>query len=200
MQAIRHIYRRKRRKLSLFGWYLAGVLLIFCVLTVQLSATEGRSSRRSDSNNLERALPTPAQPEQQTRGSSTLPLTDNASRLASVHIDTSAFQSPNLDVGSRVARSPASRPSGFQAGHPQLQMIVDHATAPNVSWPQPATDQQYNAHEPAYGSAQAMPYSNYFGVDPNQCCDEWSGFCDCEQKMFSNRCRKCDKSGRQIAR
>ena len=89
------------------------------------------------------------------------------------------------------APSPPYGAPSPQYGAPPTQysapaMIADPATSPNAVFLQQQPFEDARSRDP-----QVMPSSNYFGRGPDDVCDEWSGYCNCRQKMFTRRGATC---------
>ncbi len=191
MQFIRHMFRRRCNELKTAGWSMIGFIMMFCVLTVQLSATEGQSSRRTSAPKV-----SPSQPKPQAfHGLSQSVTLDSISADVfdekKLTVDPSAFRARKSSPASRISSERvASRTS--ETAFQQPAMNPFHATMTNASAYQYELTHGDIAGEATYVEPYLVPQSNYFGVDPNECCDEWSGFCGCNEKPLGRWCRDCD--------
>ena len=238
MRMIRHLAHRNRKNSINIGWAALSFVLIFGILTIQLSATEGQSSTRTTSTLPASATPSrmdvpsrdsrplrnASQPESETIFSSP-PLAFDAMQVShTVTIQTTGgdsvsppapyappapygpapslygapaaqYNAPTASYGAPPAQysappTPYGAPSP-QYGAPPTQysapaMIADPATSPNAVFLQQQPFEDARSRDP-----QVMPSSNYFGRGPDDVCDEWSGYCNCRQKMFTRRGATC---------
>lgn len=211
MTYLKRTLRRNRQKLQVFGWASLGFILLFCILTVQLSATEGPSPAKFQAA---KRLPSPAphvlsgiapsatslvQLEKPTSKNSTIPVASAYLATGEASQVSHTFPARSTGVDSVPPPSPHVYPNGPFPHHtyPTAQnLIPDPSTSPNAIYLQ----QQPTAGEVIYSDSQAMPRSNYFGVGPDDVCDEWSGFCKCKQKMFNRRGEACSDKSRRFQR
>ena len=202
MQFIRHAFRRHRHQLKIAGWAALGFVLIFCVLTVQLSATEGRASRRVPTGNRVKLQPTVGRrlPAVLPRFAKSIETPETG--LGAMTNDPGAFR---VARAQQISHATSGKLSEFATGEffssDQAGVIIDHAPVADMGYIQQdaVSNPSYSASCPSdcYSDGQAMPRSNYFGVGPDDVRDEWSGFCDCEQNLFDRWCRSCgDKNFR----
>ena len=98
------------------------------------------------------------------------------------------YGAPSTPYGAPSAQYGA--PSGQYSAPPTQYsapaMIADPATSPNAVFLQQQPFEDARSRDP-----QVMPSSNYFGRGPDDVCDEWSGYCNCRQKMFTRRGATC---------
>ena len=192
MSFIKYTIRRNRNKLKMIGWGALGIVLIFCILTVQLCATEGQSS----------APPVPHQMVEQAPSYSPMTATglppttmetlkglaNNTSGNIIVIMDPAALQTTPASQLPLLAPQNQSFNQPTETVYDQSQLIPDAATSLDSEF----TEQSVICNDDfSQSQPQSIPRSNYFGLDPNGGCDEWEGFCDCDQKMFTRRGEVC---------
>lgn len=188
MQSIRHMFRRHRNELKVAGWAAIGFFLIFCVLTVQLSATEDQTSRQSSGAT---APPLPSEmltfpaPSQQESWES-IPTPDSDQQI--IIMNPNEFHSTESKPVVRTSPGTAV-PHANGPVYQTSEMIPGHASHPNTGYYHQELVDETIINDATYTESHSVPRSNYFGVDPNESCDEWSGFCGCSQNMFDRWCR-----------
>ena len=198
MDLIRYTLHRNRKNLKIIGWAAVGFILLFCILTVQLSTIQGQAPAKFPA-----AKPLPStsrvtfEVQDDFRHSlkhAKRPASDSSRTsiqgdfLGGVRVSQASHTFPGSSGGvdSIAPPSPYPYPGNTYPNNAQ-HFAPDRSTSPNAIYPQ----QQPGVGETIYTESQAMPRSNYFGVGPDDVCDEWSGFCNCEQKMFTRRGEAC---------
>ena len=204
MAFIRYTLRRNRKNLRIIGWAAIGFILLFGILTVQLSTTQGQSPTKFP---RKRQLPTPASTtfealealedgtplnhlEKPASNFSAIPIKPAFLGRARVSQASHTFPGSSAGVDSIAPPSPYPFPNNYPSdpyANNAQHFAPDPSTSPNAIYLQ----QQPAMGETIYTESQLMPRSNYFGVGPDDVCDEWAGFCDCEQKMFTRRGEVC---------
>lgn len=207
MRTIRRSLRRNRKNFRTIGWATTGFIFVFGILTVQLLATEGRRPLYGQDStpppapvsfNTQRQTPPIVNSNQVLRPAAVAqptPSTGNTQRVAQTY--------PPQRLVSRQfapqAQAIPQQPFAFQQyGTPPV--ITDPSASPSAVYlqQQPYSEATYPesisgdfVQEVVYESSQATPSSNYFGIGPDDVCDEWNGFGDCDQKMFTRRGAVC---------
>jgi hypothetical protein len=208
MAYIKYSLRRNRHKLVMIGWAAVGFILLFCILTVQLSATEGQSTTRLQSA---KPLPAPAlgtfnpideqatpleQVEKPTSSNSKIPVIPDFLVTSKASQASHTFPTSSTGVDSVPPPSPVVYPNHAYSNNVYPNNTYTYETQNLAPNPAISQDAIYLQQSPAtgdviYQESRAMPRSNYFGVGPDEVCDEWSGFCKCKQKMFTRRGEPC---------
>ena len=223
MAYIRYSLRRNRQKLIMIGWAVSGFILLFCILTVQLSATEGRSPKRFPAakplpapalgtfNTLDRKSTSLTDIEKPTSCNSKIPVAPDFLAPSRASLASHTFPTRSAGVDSVPPPSPVTYPNNTYPNNTYPSNTYPGNTYPSNTYPNntyahdtqslipdPSTspDAIYLQQSPAtgdviYTDSPAVPRSNYFGVGPDDGCDEWSGFCKCKQKMFYRRGEPC---------
>lgn len=132
------------------------------------------------------SLATVSSQADQPKSSANFAATNSAPQIESVAIFSKA-DSLRPDPAAELSFEKIPQP--FDT--PMEEPVVDADLTPRVAalpQPQPTktviqtpTPHETIVHDSYVVDGRLMPRSNYFGVDPDACCDEWDNFCNCDQ-------------------
>ena len=212
MELIRYSLRRNRKNLKIIGWAVLGFILLFCILTVQLSATEGQAptqlrhakrlpsprvrfitidhastslqqaEKPASNSSIPRLKPTFHSPVRASQASHTFP-------ASSAGVDSTSPPTPYTYPSNAYPNSPSTAYPSNVYPDSGSNVIPDPSTSPNAVY------LQRSAGEVVYEELHSTPRKNYFGIDANEACDEWAGFCDCGHNPFVRRGGSCGPEG-----